>query len=459
LEEVNGENFHALRYKLMLEPSPETKDKCIQQLKNIASTDAEKRQAHAFETAETNPADAISTLEEVANETNDFDLLIHVITTRLLLNVGIDQVKKDCDKILSSGSASPILLSKTYFLKALTASDAIEQLRLFNMSIDEYPKCVIALWERAKLLHELQRHDDALTDIQRILKVNPLTAEAAFLAGSILYRQKRNIPAAKQQLLSSLNLAPTHVGMYELLVEIYAREDKDYDKCIQLLDNGISKGASKLELIYFKCSISMWFAKFDKALEYVHECQKILDSIKTVTTQQAQEKQDGNRNLSTTIRVIETLRDHLADFPEWHKIVQEHKPPYVSYVSVEQVKSVRIMQAKKSKPSTDEDEKFAQMIICFAYITCPILLRSFPAKIVAFLEMLKDPNYNFIRYACNNPFVADLILSDFALEGNGSMIVQEGALMNQRMHQRLNDSKTDDDFFTKLCKMKSVKEL
>jgi methylmalonyl-CoA mutase N-terminal domain/subunit len=27
------------------------------------------------------------------------------------------------------------------------------------------------------------------------------------------------------------------------------------------------------------------------------------------------------------------------------------------------------------------------------------------------------------------------------------------------MHQRLNDSKTDDDFFTKLCKMKSVKEL
>lgn len=311
---------------------------------------------------------------------------------------------------------------KTYFLKALTAQDAQEQLRLFNMSIDEYPKCVIALWERAKLLRDLERFDDALTDIQRLLKVNPYSTEAYVLAATIYYRKKRNIPAAKQQLLAGLKVDATNIGSYELLAEIYAREDKDLDKCIELLDDGISKGASKLELIYFKCSLSLYFGNFDQALQYVLQCTEILAAIKIENQQQEQEKIEVNQNLVATIRVIETLRDHLADFPEWHKIVQENKQPYFSLVSegtyimissififhLEQIKNFQLAQAKKSKSTAEEDLNLERMVICFAYVTFPLLLRSFSAKVIGFLTLLKDPNYNFIRYACNNAYVVNV---------------------------------------------------
>lgn len=112
LEEVNPNSFAALRYKLLLEPRNDQRNKCLERMKKAASSDYEKQEAQAFEIIFSTPAEALSLLESVATQSNNYDLLIHIITARLLSNINIPKVRSDCDTILASPSASPLLLSK-----------------------------------------------------------------------------------------------------------------------------------------------------------------------------------------------------------------------------------------------------------------------------------------------------------------------------------------------------------
>lgn len=112
----NPYHFEALRYRYLLSLNAQTKQDLVKQMSFVAHTDSEKIQAAAFTNLnEGRVQEAVKTLEDVAIQTEDWELLIHVVTV-LLVNAqpNVANIRRLCDLVISADKVTIMMLAKVW---------------------------------------------------------------------------------------------------------------------------------------------------------------------------------------------------------------------------------------------------------------------------------------------------------------------------------------------------------
>lgn len=140
-------------------------------------------------------------------------------------NNGIEYAVKDAEKAVQLDSLNPIyqhLLSDAYMDNRQSKLSLMTMMRVGTM----YPKRAATQLKLAETQYILQQYDYAVSTINKLLKIEPLNAEAFFMLGLILNEQGKNKKEAKNAFLTAVENDPELVDAWLMLGE-NAMKEKD----------------------------------------------------------------------------------------------------------------------------------------------------------------------------------------------------------------------------------------
>jgi tetratricopeptide (TPR) repeat protein len=181
----------------------------------------------------------------------------------ILFQIGdYEQAAKACTKAINENRKTEtfqyVLAISLHKLGRLTEADAA-----FNSLLLSYPKHLAGNNERASTLAELQRYEEALSYVERALKINPEYAEAFLNKGNILAKLQKYddaILAYKRTLSFRTRLFDAYLGCGNVF-----RELRRFDEAIAAYDKALALKPDFAEAWLGRGNVFTELKRFDEA--------------------------------------------------------------------------------------------------------------------------------------------------------------------------------------------------
>lgn len=97
--------------------------------------------------------------------------------------------------------------------------DKNEALSLFNEAVKIAPENALVRYRRAKMYISMERHDEALVDLEYLANATPDESNVIFQLAKV-YRLKGDVVKSAQALAAARDVSPKSVGKIRRLVEL-----------------------------------------------------------------------------------------------------------------------------------------------------------------------------------------------------------------------------------------------
>ncbi|WP_417732725.1 tetratricopeptide repeat protein [Rosistilla oblonga] len=165
----------------------------------------------------------------------------------------------------------PHAQSEAYMLRALMQTDIEARLADINKAIETNSENIEAYQARSQFYFQQQKFDEAVADLQHVLKVDPTNTRVTATAVKALAELKR-LDEAKKILDDGLKAKPD-ASLYQLRAAIYRNEDKldeaiaDLNKAIELQPRDPASLFARAEIYLSRDDTAAARRDLDKAME------------------------------------------------------------------------------------------------------------------------------------------------------------------------------------------------
>lgn len=229
-------------------------------------------------------------------------------------NNGNEYAVKDAEKAVKLDSINPAyyhLLSDAYMDFRQSKLALMTMMRVGTM----YPKRTITQLKLAETQYILQQYDYALSTLNKILKYDPLNAEAFFMLGLVMNEQGGNKREAKNAFLTAVENDPELIDAWLMLGENAMKENDPMAKTFY--KNAVSAKPKNITALHS-------YAYFLQNHNEVDEAQEIYKKIHVLDRNYMQ------ANLNSGILYIE--QDSLDKaFEQFNIVTQNHPGDYLGY--------------------------------------------------------------------------------------------------------------------------------
>lgn len=229
-------------------------------------------------------------------------------------NNGIEYAVKDAERAVQLDSLNPTyhhLLSDAYMDNRQSKLSLMTMMRVGTL----YPERAATQLKLAETQFILQQYDYAVSTINKLLKIQPLNAEAFFMLGLILNEQGKNKKEAKNAFLTAVENDPELIDAWLMLGE-NAMKEKD-PMARTFYKNAVTAKPNDITALH---SYAFYLQNHDD----VNEAQKIYRKIHVLDRSYMQ------ANLNSGILYIE--QDSLEKAYEQFNIITQNNPGnYLGY--------------------------------------------------------------------------------------------------------------------------------
>ena len=229
-------------------------------------------------------------------------------------NNGIEYAVKDAEKAVQLDSLNPIyqhLLSDAYMDNRQSKLSLMTMMRVGTM----YPKRAATQLKLAETQLILQQYDYAVSTLNKLLKHEPLNAEAFFMLGMVLNEQGKNKKEAKNAFLTAVENDPELIDAWLMLGENAMKENDPMAKTFY--KNAVTAQPENISALH---SYAFYLQNHNE----VTEAQKIYRKIHVLDRSYMQ------ANLNSGILYIE--QDSLEKAYEQFNIITQNDPGnYLGY--------------------------------------------------------------------------------------------------------------------------------
>lgn len=405
----------------------------------------------------------------------------------------IVKLTKDCDKVVECSKNDEFLANAYYYRATFMEMGSPDQLVCISKCIAKLPEFIDALMMRAQLYFStFEDVPRALSDFERVLKLEPNNVDALFYKAACLIKQgitresttetptettadsadTTASPASAAATSSAatargtakttssgevvamlenvLKMQPDHFDAASVLCDILQvrgevhKAPEVIQKQIELLKNK-APFVTLLSLHLLLAEYLLSSQQFDECARICNEQAMLIDEKKPSDTSEenTQRIELTQKNLRALRRYALSVRDSMPKFPKLDEKFAGQRAPFMEHIDQ---KELREMELKEEDET--EEKTLSEFIDCVIYLfTAGTSHVSMYQGLDRFKEIISQENRKGVTKACRNGFFLTQFFSDYIMRGEaGQCFVVDPNFVNT-LEQLLQSEKEGKGVF------------